>query len=135
VYAIWIFNITIFICHFDSQKTTFVCEFQHIPLWKIICFSIFHVYQSSTFPVRMRFCRQVPNSTRNKNLKSHNPYLLKRMVILASKTMFSPSKIWDRNVFIKNLNIMILQIVRNDSLRLGGYVNIKASYKIVQLEV
>jgi hypothetical protein len=31
-----------FICYFYCQKTAFVCEFQHTPLWKIIFFSRFH---------------------------------------------------------------------------------------------
>jgi hypothetical protein len=40
--------------------------------------------------VDMGFCRHVPYSSRNKNMKSHNPYLLKKRVFLASKTLLSP---------------------------------------------
>jgi hypothetical protein len=63
----------------------FVCEFQHTPLWRII-FS-----QRSTSLVGMRLCRHVPNSTRNKNMKSLNPYLLQNMFFLDSKTQLYPS--------------------------------------------
>jgi hypothetical protein len=31
-----------FICYFYCQKTAFVCEFQHTPLWKLILFSRFY---------------------------------------------------------------------------------------------
>jgi hypothetical protein len=31
-----------FICYFYCQKTAFVCEFQHTPLWKIIVLATFH---------------------------------------------------------------------------------------------
>jgi hypothetical protein len=32
----------VFICCFYCQKTDFVCEFQHTPLWKLMIFSRFH---------------------------------------------------------------------------------------------
>jgi hypothetical protein len=35
----------------------------------------------------MRFCTHVPNSTRNKNVKSGKPYLSPKMVFLAPKTL------------------------------------------------
>jgi hypothetical protein len=31
-----------FICYFYCQKTAFVCEFQHTPLWKLMIFSRFY---------------------------------------------------------------------------------------------
>jgi hypothetical protein len=31
-----------FICYFYCQKTAFVSEFQHTPLWKLMIFSRFH---------------------------------------------------------------------------------------------
>jgi hypothetical protein len=72
-----------FICYFYCQKTAFVCEFQHTPLWKIIFFSM------STPLVDVRFCTHVPNSTRNKNVKSSKPYLCPKMVFLAHETLLS----------------------------------------------
>jgi hypothetical protein len=42
VLTFWIFKKIILICLFYCQKTDFVCEFQHIPLLKMIFFSMFH---------------------------------------------------------------------------------------------
>jgi hypothetical protein len=72
-----------FICYFNCQKTTIVCEFQHTPLWKIF------FWQPSTTLVSMRFCEHVPNSNKNKNMKLGNPYLCPKMVFLASETLLS----------------------------------------------
>ena len=52
---------------------------------------IFIFFKCSTSHVGIRFCRHVPNSTKNKNLKSLNPYLLQKMVLLVSKIFLSPS--------------------------------------------
>jgi hypothetical protein len=46
--------------------------------------------QCSTPLVGMRFWEHVPNSLRNKNMERHIPYLLKKMVFLAFKTLLSP---------------------------------------------
>jgi hypothetical protein len=48
-------------------------------------------WQPSTTLVNMRFCTHVPNSNKNKNMKSGNPYLCLKMVFLASKTLLSLS--------------------------------------------
>jgi hypothetical protein len=69
---------------FYCQKTAFVCEFQHTSLWNIF-FS-----QCCTLLVDMRFCRHVPNSPRDGNKMLHNPFLLEKVVFLASKTLMSP---------------------------------------------
>jgi hypothetical protein len=37
--------------------------------------------------------------------------------------------------FFSNLNVMILQTVRNECIRFGGHVDIEVSYKILQLDV
>jgi hypothetical protein len=65
-----------FICYFYCKKMAFVCEFQHTPLRKI------NFWQPSTILVNMRFCTHVPNSNKNKNMKSGNPYLRPKMVFL-----------------------------------------------------
>jgi hypothetical protein len=36
---------------------------------------------------------------------------------------------------LSTLNVMILQMVRNECVRFGGHVDIKVSYKILQLNV
>jgi hypothetical protein len=64
----------------------------------------------------MRFCGHVPNSPRNENPKRHIPYLLEKVV---SST----------------LNVMISQMVRNESVRFGRHIYIEVSYKILQLEI
>jgi hypothetical protein len=48
-------------------------------------------WQPSTTLVNMRFCKHVPNSNKNKNMKSSNPYLRPKMVFLASETLLSLS--------------------------------------------
>jgi hypothetical protein len=82
----------------------------------------------------MRFCWHVHNSPRNKNLKSPNPYLLYKMVFLASKTLLYHLSI-GKKLFFPALNLMILQRVWNECVRFGGHMNIQVSYKILQLEV
>jgi hypothetical protein len=60
----------------------------------------------------MRFCGHVPISPRNKNLKMHISY-----------------------TFSSTLNVMILQMVRNESVRFVGNIDIEVNYKILQLEI
>jgi hypothetical protein len=47
----------------------------------------------------MRFCTHVPNSTRNKNVKSGKPYLCPKMVFLAPKTLLYLSGTVGKNKF------------------------------------
>ena len=95
------FSIQIFfICYFYCQKTAFVCEFQHTPLRKII------FWQPSTTLVNMRFCTHVPNSTRNKNVKSHKPYLSPKMVFFPLQNTAVPLGTW-KKTFSLTLNLMI----------------------------
>jgi hypothetical protein len=61
----------------------------------------------------MNFCVHVPNSLRNKNLKR----------LIANPKWLIPS------------NAMISQMVRNEYLRFGVYVDIQVSYKILWLEI
>jgi hypothetical protein len=37
--------------------------------------------------------------------------------------------------FFSTLNIMVLQMVRNEHIRFGGHIDIQVNYKILQLEV
>jgi hypothetical protein len=79
------FSIQQFFVHlFYCQKTAFECEFWHTPLSEINFFSMF------TPPMGMRFCRRIPNSPKDKNKMSHNPYLLEKVVFWAFKTLLSP---------------------------------------------
>jgi hypothetical protein len=89
--------------------------------------------QCSISLVGMRFFRHVPNSLKNKNVERHIPHLLKKIVFLAFNTLLSP---WAHGKnFSSTLNVMIMQMVRNECTRFGLHVNIQVSYKILQLEV
>jgi hypothetical protein len=107
-----------FICYFYCQKTAFVCEFQHIPLQKIIF---------------LRFCThapcELPNTNKNKNMKHGNPYLHPKMLFLASKPLMSLSSAMEKT-FSLILNVMISQTVKNECVIFDGDVDIEVSYKI-----
>jgi hypothetical protein len=61
--------------------------------------------------------------------------------IYLKKWFFWPSKLCcplraqGENIFLSTLNIMILQMVRNECTRFGGHVDIEVSYKILQLNI
>jgi hypothetical protein len=48
----------------------------------------------------MRSYAHVSNSTKNKNMKSGNPYLGPKMVFLASKTVLSLSDTVEKKLFL-----------------------------------
>jgi hypothetical protein len=56
------------------------------------------------------------------------------MVFLAFKTLLSPLSAGEKT-FLSTLNVMILQMVRNERVRSGGYVDIEVRYKILRLDV
>jgi hypothetical protein len=87
--------------------------------------------QASTPCVGMRFCEHVPNSPRNKNLKKHISYLLEKVVFLDPKRLLSPFGM-GKKTFSSTLNVMILQMVRNETVRFGRHIDIEVSYKILQ---
>jgi hypothetical protein len=70
-----------YICLFYCQKTAFVCEFQHTPLWKMIFSSMFHT--SCGYEI-LRLI----------------PYLLLKMVFLAFKTLLFLFGTGKKNRFI-----------------------------------
>jgi hypothetical protein len=82
----------------------------------------------------MRFCGHVLNSPRNKNPKKLIPYLLEKVVFLDLKRLLSPLD-RGRKTFSSTLNVMISQMVRNESVRFGKHIDTKVSYKILQLEI
>jgi hypothetical protein len=49
--------------------------------------------------VDVRFCTHVPNSTRNKNMKSGKPHLCPIMVFWAPKTLLSLSDTVEKTFF------------------------------------
>jgi hypothetical protein len=82
----------------------------------------------------MRFCGHVPNSPRNKNLKRLILNLLKKWFFWTPKDCCPPLA-GAKKTFSSTLNVMILQMVRNESVRFGRHIDIEVSYKILQLEV
>jgi hypothetical protein len=56
------------------------------------------------------------------------------MVFLAFKTLLSPLGV-GKFFFWSTLNVMILQMVRNEHVRFGGHVDIEVRYEILQLDV
>jgi hypothetical protein len=84
--------------------------------------------------VGMRFCGYVPNSPRNKNLKRLILNLLEKVVFLDPKDC-CPHLAGATKTFSSTLNVMISQMVRNESVRFGRHTKIEVSYKILWLEV
>jgi hypothetical protein len=82
----------------------------------------------------MKFCRHVPNSPRNKNPKRLNSYLFEKVDFWDSKRLLSPLDRGEKT-FSSTLNIMISQMVRNESVRFDRHIDIEVSYKILQLKV
>jgi hypothetical protein len=77
----------------------------------------------------MRFCGHVPNSPRNKNPKKHISYPLEKVAFLDPKRLLSSDR--DEKTFSSTLNVMILQMIRNESVRFGRHIDIEVSYKIL----
>jgi hypothetical protein len=82
----------------------------------------------------MRFCGHVSNSPRNKNPKRHIPYLLEKVDFLDPKRLLFPLDMGNF-YFFSTLNVMISQMVRNESVIFGRHIDIEVSYKILQLEI
>jgi hypothetical protein len=80
----------------------------------------------------MRFCGHVPNSPRNKNLKRLISYLLEEVGFLDPKRLLSTCRRGEKT-FSSTLNVMISQMVRNESVRFGRHIDIEVSYKILQV--
>jgi hypothetical protein len=90
--------------------------------------------QGSTPRVGMRFCRHVPNSPRNKNLMRVILNLLEKFLFLDPKRLLFPFG-KGKKIISSTLNVMISQMIRNESVRFGRHIDIEVSYKIFQLEV
>jgi hypothetical protein len=82
----------------------------------------------------MRFCGNLPNSPRNKDLKRLILSLLEKVVFLDPKRLLSPFS-RGKKTFFSTLNVMISKMVRNESAIFGRHIDIEVSYKILQLGV
>jgi hypothetical protein len=56
------------------------------------------------------------------------------MVFLAFKTLLSPLGVGEKT-FLSTLNVMILQMMRNECVRFGEHVDIEIRYKILWLDI
>jgi hypothetical protein len=84
--------------------------------------------------VGMRFRGYVPNSPRNKSLKRLILNLLEKVVFWTPKDCCHPFA-GAKKTISSTLNIMISQMVRNESVRFGRHIDIEVRYKILRLEV
>jgi hypothetical protein len=82
----------------------------------------------------MRFYRHVPNSPKKKNLNGTFHIYLKKLFFWTPKDSCPPLA-GAKNTFFKTLNVMILQMVRNESVSFGWHIDIEISYKILRLEI
>jgi hypothetical protein len=115
----------IFICYFYFPKTAFVCEFQHTPLREMIFFlNVPHLLRVWDFE-DMYLTHLETRIWRG----TFHIYFKKWFFTLLSSLGIG------KKSFLSTLNIMILQMVRNEHLRFGGHVHIEVRYKILQLNV
>jgi hypothetical protein len=75
-------------------------------------------FQCSRPFVDTRFIRYMPNLIRSKNMKSHNPYQLQKMVFWPPKLCIGEKK------NLSTLNVMISQTVRNECPKFDVNVDI-----------
>jgi hypothetical protein len=78
----------------------------------------------------MRFYGHVPNSPRNKNLKRLISNLLEKVIFWTPKD-YCPPLARAKKTLSSTLNVMISQMVRNESVRFGRHIDIEVSYKIL----
>ena len=114
---------------FIVQKRPLYVNFS-IPLY-----AKWHFFQGSISLMDMRFYWHVPNSPRNKNLKSLNPYLLYKMVFLASKTLLYPLSTRERTFFSNFEPYDLANGMEWISKIWWTYISKQVSYKILQLKV
>jgi hypothetical protein len=118
-----------FIFYFYFQKTAFVCEFQHTSLWKLMNFSRFHTSCRHEIFVDMYLTHLGIRIGRG----TFHIYL--RKWFLGTPKDCCPPLTGAKKKFSSTLNIIILQIVRNESVRFGRQIDIEVSYKILWLEI
>jgi hypothetical protein len=63
------------------------------------------------------------------HVKRHIPYVLEKVVFMDPKKLLSLFHRGEKN-FFSTLNVMISQMLRNESVRFGRHIDIEVSYKI-----
>ena len=78
----------------------------------------------------MRFCKHVTNLHKNKNLERLILNLLLKVGFGSQKTNTRA-----KYTFSSKLDIVIFELVKHENVRFARHLDIKVSYKILQLEV
>jgi hypothetical protein len=118
VHTVWIFDIWIFHMPFLCQKTTFVCEFQHTPLYRMT----FCIRQGSKVPYVLWIWDFVDMYLINLEIRIWSPLIhtyFKKWFFWPPKLCCTPWTQW-KELFLPTLNLMILQIILNECVRFGG---------------
>jgi hypothetical protein len=55
--------------------------------------------------------------------------------LLWASKLCCPLRVEGKKTFLSTLNVMILQMVRNECVRFGEHVDIEVSYKILRLDI
>jgi hypothetical protein len=77
----------------------------------------------------MRFCGHLPNSP-SPTIHTYS----KSRFFWTPKDYYLPL-VGTKKTFSSTLKVMILQMIRNESVRFGRHIDIEVSYKILQLEI
>ena len=116
-----------FICYFYCTKWPLYVNFS-IPFVEIDDFT-----QASTPCMGMRFCGHVLNSPKNKNLKKRILNLLKKWLFWTQKTV--DPLLQGNKTFSSTPNVVISQVIRNESMRFDRHIDIEVRYKTLWLEI
>jgi hypothetical protein len=117
-----------FICYFYCQKTAFVCEFQH-PLVEIDDFlKVPHLVWAWDF--EDIYLTHLETRIWSPTIHTYS----KNRFFWTPKDCYPPLA-GAKKTFFSTLNVMISQMVRNESVRFGRHIDTEVSYKILQLEV
>jgi hypothetical protein len=115
-------------CPFYCQKMAFVGNFSIPHCGKYIFF------QCSIALLGTRLYRHVPNSPKDKNKMMHHPCLLEKIAFWPPKLCCSPL-VHGKKTFSSTLKFMVLQMVRNESVKFGRHVDKQVKHKILWLKV
>ena len=118
-----------FICLFNCQKMAIVCKFSAYLLAENDFFSnVLHLLWVWDFEDMY-----LTHLESRIWISSYHIYF-KKWFFWPSK-LYCPPKVQGKKTFLSTLNVMILQIVKNEWVKFGGHVIIEVSYKILQLHV
>ena len=68
-------------------------------------------------------------------MKLYDPYLLRKICFFGLQNSIMIPSVYERKTSLLALNIKVSQMVSNECVKFGGYVDIQVSYKILEVEV